>query len=148
MEIPIIKELHPEAIYPIRHEVLRKGKPFETSFFDGDNLTSTKHFGLFIENNLVGVASLFKQENEKLNFESQYQLRGMAILETHQKKGYGNLLVERAEFFSKAMNADIIWFNARESAVNFYKKLGYEIFGKPFDIKNIGLHYVMFKKLV
>lgn len=141
-----IKELSSEAIYPIRHEVLRKGKPFETSFFDGDNLETTKHFGLFIENNLIGALSLFKNENKNFVLKNQFQLRGMAILESHQSKGFGKLLIRKAEEFAKNLNTDLIWFNAREHAVFFYKKSGYEVFGKPFDIENIGLHYVMFKK--
>ena len=71
----------------------------------------------------------------------------MAILESFQKNGYGQQLIERAEEISKQKNTDLIWLNAREKAVTFYQKLGYEVFSKPFDIVNIGLHYVMFKKI-
>lgn len=142
-----IKELLPHDIYPIRHEVLRKGKPFETSFFEGDKLKSTKHFGLFVANELAGVVSLFQNNNPNFTFEKQFQLRGMAVLNQHQNKGFGKLLIEKAEDFAKSINIHFIWFNARENAVPFYQKSNYSIFGNPFNIKEIGLHFVMFKKL-
>ncbi|PZO22294.1 MAG: GNAT family N-acetyltransferase, partial [Flavobacteriaceae bacterium] len=62
-------------------------------------------------------------------------------------KGFGEALVKHAENDVRARGGKIIWFNAREVAVGFYKKLGYEIIGEPFDIADIGKHYVMYKKL-
>ncbi|MFC4739076.1 GNAT family N-acetyltransferase [Flavobacterium ponti] len=142
-----IKELKPEAIYPIRHEVLRKGKPFETTFFEGDHDEKTKHFGLILENKVVGVVSVYKKNCDSFEEKEQFQIRGMAILEEFQKKGFGKLLIEKAEADCSKQKADLIWFNARESAKKFYENLNYKINGKPFDIENVGLHYIMFKKL-
>ncbi len=71
----------------------------------------------------------------------------MAVLDSEQKKGYGKLLMEYLEQFLKEEKADLIWFNAREGAVNFYKKLNYSVTGIPFEIKNIGIHLIMFKKV-
>ena len=69
----------------------------------------------------------------------------MAVLENHQKKGIGQNLVLYTEDRLKAEGAHLIWFNARENAVNFYRKLGYEIKGKRFEIPNVGSHFLMFK---
>ena len=71
----------------------------------------------------------------------------MAVLSNFQKKGIGEKLVNYAESDAKNRNGDLIWFNAREIAVPFYQKLEYKIFGQPFDIGDIGNHFVMFKKL-
>lgn len=71
----------------------------------------------------------------------------MAVLETHQKKGIGDALVKYCENHCNNNNTDLIWFNARTAAVGFYKKMNYETFGAAFDIKDVGEHYLMFKKL-
>ena len=42
-------------------------------------------------------------------------------------------------------NARVIWFNAREKAVPFYKKKGYTSIGDSFEIPEVGTHFVMFK---
>lgn len=71
----------------------------------------------------------------------------MAVLETHQKKGFGEALVKHCETYCKANKVDLIWFNARTAALGFYKKMDYQPLGKSFDIKDVGEHYLMFKKL-
>lgn len=142
-----IKEISALETYPVRHPVLRSGKPIGSCHFDADELETTKHFGYIDHGRLVGVASLFAVKNEAFESPKQFQLRGMAVLLDHQKKGIGEKLAFHTEKYAIRENADLIWFNAREVAVGFYQKLGYEIFGKPFPISDIGLHYIMFKKL-
>ena len=58
-----IKKISSVETYPIRHEVLRKGKPIETCKFKGDDDENTIHFGLFLEDKLVGIISIFKEKN-------------------------------------------------------------------------------------
>ncbi len=70
----------------------------------------------------------------------------MAILEAYQKKGLGNLILDAGENQIK-IKCSRLWFNAREIALPFYKSKGYKITGKPFNIKNIGIHSMMTKQL-
>jgi GNAT superfamily N-acetyltransferase len=142
-----IREISAEATFIVRHPVLRAGKPVESCHFEGDELATTKHFGLFVENQVAGVVSIFKNPSAFSDTDEQYQLRGMAILESHQKKGYGEALLQYVENYLKSHKAQTIWFNARLAAIGFYKKLGYSITGKPFEIGDIGIHYTMFKEL-
>lgn len=131
----------------VRHPVLRAGKTIESCYFDGDNLLSTQHFGLFSNDKIIAVVSLFKNKNSIFKTENQFQIRGMAVLPEFQKKGYGALLVKHCEAFCNTFNETIIWFNAREKAVRFYEKLGYEIVGDSFTIVDVGLHFLMAKKM-
>lgn len=143
----LIKEISALETYPVRHPVLRKGRPLEDCHFEGDELQSTIHLGLFENENLVGVASLLKNNHPDFESNAQYQLRGMAVLESFQGKGYGNQLLKYGENLVKKLGADLIWFNAREKAISFYKNLGYSVIGDSFEIKGIGTHYRMIKKI-
>jgi hypothetical protein len=40
---------------------------------------------------------------------------------------------------------ELLWFNARETAVPFYEKLGCTKKGASFEIPEIGLHFLMYK---
>ncbi len=133
--------------YPVRHDVLRKGRPIEDCHFKGDDLPDTSHYGLYENQKLAGVISLFINSNPLFSEEKQAQIRGMAVLEEFQKKGYVQKLVEYCEDLLHKANYRLIWFNARENAVSFYKKMGYQTIGTPFEIIDIGLHYIMYKKL-
>lgn len=143
----IIKEIPALETFSVRQPVLRPGKSIESCHFEGDNLESTKHFGLFSNEKLAGIASLFEDSTPLLKEKSQFQLRGMAVLPEFQKQGLGEALVKHAENDALERSGKIMWFNAREIAVAFYKKLGYEIIGDSFNIADIGKHYVMYKKL-
>jgi ribosomal protein S18 acetylase RimI-like enzyme len=142
-----IKYINAETTYSVRKAVLRKGKTCSSCLFEGDNLTSTIHYGLFIDKELAGIISLFENKFGNFTTQKQLQIRGMAVLESHQKKGFGNLLVIKAEEYAKTKKMDVIWFNARETAVGFYEKLGYQIIDKSFIIEGIGTHYIMYKML-
>ncbi|WP_445734176.1 GNAT family N-acetyltransferase [Mariniflexile sp.] len=143
----IIKETSALETYPVRHPVLRTGKSVEACAFDGDDLETTCHLGIYIDGKLVGVSSFLKSKHPLLHEEFQYQLRGMAVLNAYQSLGLGKLILNHGENLLKKQNVQIVWCHARQKAANFYKKNGYEIIGLPFDIKDIGLHYIMYKTL-
>ena len=141
-----IKKISSSATYPVRHEVLRKGKPIETCQFKGDDDENTVHFGLYQKEQLIGIISIFKEKNNLFQEKNQFQIRGMAVLEDFQGKGFGAELVKVVENHCINLNVDLIWFNAREIAVPFYKKLGYTSIGDSFLIPEVGIHFVMYKK--
>jgi ribosomal protein S18 acetylase RimI-like enzyme len=142
----VVKKITALETYSVRHQVLRKGKPIETCAFIGDDEATTTHFGLFKNEKLIGVVSVFKTKNELFNAESQFQIRGMAVLEEFQNQGFGAQLLKEAEKFCIEEKTNLIWFNAREKAVSFYKKLGFESIGDSFEINTIGTHFVMLKR--
>nr|WP_321222132.1 GNAT family N-acetyltransferase [uncultured Psychroserpens sp.] len=142
-----ILEISAEETYAVRHPILRKGRPIADCKFENDELNTTIHLGIFKANQLVGVATLLKTTNPLFNEDKQYQLRGMAVLENFQGQQLGAQLLKYGEQLLKQINITRLWFNARETAINFYKNNNYVIVGQPFEINEIGTHYVMTKVL-
>ena len=142
-----IKNIPSKQTLEVRQAVLRKGFPLHNCIFDGDDLATTTHFGIFFDKDIFGIISIFENKNTNFTSENQFQIRGMAILEQYQENGYGKLLILHSENEARIKKVSLIWFNARKSAVLFYEKLGYSIIDKPFDIENIGIHYIMYKNL-
>jgi len=142
-----IKEISAFETIIVRHPVLRFGKPIEGCQFEGDDLPTTSHFGLFYEDQLSAVISVFEEKSILFFEENQFQIRGMAVLEQHQKKGFGEALLKYCENQIRNNKGEIIWFNARQTAIGFYEKYQYQKIGDGFEIADIGIHYVLFKKL-
>ena len=142
-----IKEITSLATFPVRHPVLRAGKPIDSCCFEGDDLDTTKHFGIFESENLIGVISIFKNCHAQFDDTISFQFRGLAILENFQKQGLGQKLITYCENYTSSQKGSLIWFNARIKAVGFYEKLNYKIIGDTFEIKDVGTHYLMYKKL-
>ena len=86
-----IKIITSKETLKVRQAVLRQGKPLINCVFEGDDLISTTHFGMFFEKEIVGIISIFENKNVNFTSENQFQIRGMAILEQYQKKGFGKL---------------------------------------------------------
>ena len=141
----LIKKIHVTDTYPIRLEVLRKNIPLPYKF-EGDFDNDTFHLGAFKNGNLIAVSSYMKTLNANLKG-TNYQLRGMATSTKHQGNGVGKLMMDEAFKILESLKINYIWCNARLIAVNFYKKQGFRIIGENFDVKYIGEHYMMSKKL-
>ena len=141
-----IKEITAEQTYELRKIELRKNMSL-SSQFRGDLDEDTFHLGLFINNELVSIVSFMRSDYKEFT-EKQFQLRGMATKENYQGKGFGKMLMTKSEELLKEKEVIIIWCNARIVALDFYKKQGFKIIGKEFDIPQIGGHFVMYKKLI
>lgn len=141
-----VREITAVETFPVRHAELRQGRPLAECSFEGDDLSTTFHLGLFADRSLVGIATFLEKENP-LFTGKQLQLRGMAVLSEYQGQKLGDHLLEAGESMAIQRNKDIIWCNARIIAVNFYLRNGYQIKGDPFEIKDVGTHFVMFKNI-
>lgn len=137
-----------EKVISVRHEVLRKGKPLETAHFDGDTHPEAFHLGVYLNDQIVAVASYLPHKHPHFDKnEKQFQLRGMAVLPHYRGQDLGKKMYKEALKLLKSKNVDVLWFNARANAFAFYEKLGTQKIGKPFFIPEIGEHSLMYQKI-
>ena len=113
---------------------------------EGDLDATTFHLGVFDSDQLIGVASFMPHALPRFKG-LHYQLRGMAILEAYQGKALGRELLQAGEKHLRSLNIELLWCNARIKALNFYLRLGFTIEGDPFEIPDVGTHYLLYKKL-
>jgi GNAT superfamily N-acetyltransferase len=112
-----IKQIRFDLTWPIRHEVMYPDLPFEAIKLDND--PDGVHFGLYTDDQLKAVVSLFKAGQA-------YQFRKFATLVSAQRKGYGTLLLKHIISYVKDIGAEKLWCNARVSAIGFYSKFGFK----------------------
>ncbi len=135
--------------HSLRQKILRPNQPLSEMDFPHDNDKETFHLGLFIDERLSGIASVYKEdmpdntESTENKENSSYRLRGMAIDDNLRGKGLGKLLLYKIILDLREKNAKLLWCNARTHAAGFYKASGFEIIGDSFDLKEIGPHYLM-----
>ena len=140
-----IQQISTQEALIVRAPVLRKNKPPEWASMKEDDLPNTIHYGGFINDKIVGTATIYPENRE--NNQNEWRLRGMAVLDNYQSKGIGEQLLISCFDYIKSKNGKFLWCNARIGAVNFYKKCGFSICSDEFDIPNIGPHFVMEKIL-
>lgn len=84
------------------------------------------HLGAFTGEQLVGCLLLTPLK------EGRVQMRQVAVEEELQGRGIGKILVETAEKLAREQGFTEMILHARESAVPFYRKAKYEVFGEQF----------------
>ncbi len=96
--------------------------------------------GAFEEEKMLGCCMLVQEEPGSV------RLRQMAVLNNLQGKGIGRALMQFAENIARDRGFKKITMHARKSAIGFYEKLGYRVFGEEFEEVTIP-HCVMEKIL-
>jgi N-acetylglutamate synthase-like GNAT family acetyltransferase len=142
MQIKLIE--HGSAAYEqmigLRMDLLRR--PLGLSFTE-EQLENEKKdilIGAFKNGSITGCCVLTPCDSEII------QLRQMAIRPDVQSKGIGRRIVEFAEKTAKEKGYTLLMMHARNTALGFYKKCGYQSKGKEFIEVTIPHHY-MEKKL-
>ena len=134
-----VVELTAQQTIPIRHKVLWPNELPEYCIVEGDG--GALHLGVLIDNEVVSVASIYFN-----NTEQSARLRKFATLFEYQGRGIGSYLLAHIIDLLKKLNINYFWFDARASAVIFYKRLGFQTASELF-YKNSVSYYRMHMNL-
>ena len=75
------------------------------------------------------------------------QLRGMAVDPAHRAHGVGGQLLAAGVARAFAGGATCVWANARDSALEFYRRHGFEVVGEGFVTPDTGLPHHRIRRL-
>ncbi len=142
-----LKIVKSEDLLNLRSKILRNNLDPNLCRFPGDKEINSFHLGAFNGNTLIGGVSVMKNECKKKELLNCFQLRGLFVDKEFQHNGIGKTIVNFVENRLRDSGVNYLWMNARESAVLFYLKLNYSNSKISYVINEIGLHYLMYKKL-
>lgn len=131
-----IRRIAPDLTWPLRHKILWPNHPFDYVKLANDE--SGIHFGLWQNETLVSIISLFTNGNEA-------QFRKFATDGFYQSKGYGTMLLQHTLNYAIETGAKRIWCNARKDKANFYERFG--MICTPHIFNKEGIEYVVMEML-
>lgn len=144
----MIKFVPLEIVLPLRSKMLRDGADIAACVFPTDNNEGVFHLAYYVNQTEIATVATFYPQKLEGREAFGYQLRGMATDTPFFGKGYGAALINYAVDYIKTAKAEYIWCNARTSAIDFYKKQGFEIISEEFEIPGVGPHYIMILNLI
>ncbi|RAJ33326.1 GNAT family N-acetyltransferase [Pedobacter cryoconitis] len=133
----IVKEIKAADTWDLRHRVMWPEKSIDYVKLEEDK--NGLHFGLFKDELLVSVVSLFITGNEA-------QFRKFATDTKVQGNGYGTKLLQHLFLVAKQNKVETIWCNARVDKASFYKKSGMVETEQKFS--KGGIDYVTMQKIL
>lgn len=131
----IIKEIEASDTWDLRHRIMWPEKSIDYVKLDEDK--DGVHFGLFKDEQLVSVVSLFITGNEA-------QFRKFATDYIVQGNGYGTKLLQHVLLVAQQNEIEIIWCNARADKASFYKR--FDLVETDQKFNKGGIDYVMMQK--
>jgi GNAT superfamily N-acetyltransferase len=138
-----IERVPPEIVRPLRHLVLRPGRPLESSIMPGDD--KAIHLALRDGGEPLAVASLYVESLPDGPQPGDWRLRGMAVHPDFQGRGLGGKILDAAAYVAADEGGRRLWCNARTTAAGFYLRHGFVTIGDEFDIEHIGPHLRMWR---
>ena len=147
MTIPTIIIRSPESkeewteYFDVRYKILREPWKQPRGSEQDDEESKAIHAAAFYESNIIGVARL------QTIAPSKGQIRYMGVLPGYNGKGIGSALLQYLEQKANEKQITSIILNARENAVPFYTKNGYQTVEKSYLLWGEIQHYLMQKEL-
>lgn len=142
-----VKFIQAEETFPLRQQILKPGCALTSCYFPKDNEPGTFHLAVVENEEVISIGSFNRCNLPFFGETVQYNLKGMATSNVHRGKHAGSELMKYAFKHLKEKGIELLWCNARVSAVGFYQKLGFTPIGDEFEVEGIGMHQTMYIKL-
>ena len=142
METRIFKQSEPEYLLSLilRYKILRIPLGLTFSSYDLAKDKDDVHIGIFDGEVILACLILTDTGGGTI------KMRQVAVDDIYQGKGIGSKLVKYADDLARSKGYKLIHCHARDSAREFYLKLGYTVVGDEFI--EVGIkHYYMEKEL-
>jgi len=127
-----VVELTHEQTHPLRLAVLRADMPTKVVSFPEDTMAGAVHLGIEDTGTLVATSSWIPRPFAGAPDRVAIQLRGMATSHAWQGTGVGGALLRAGVDRARNAGAELVWANARDAALAFYLRHGFEIHGEGF----------------
>jgi GNAT superfamily N-acetyltransferase len=162
------RQVTADVIRPLRHAVLRPGKPWASAFYPHDEDPLSGHFAVMSHGpagrQLLAVGSILPDAPSWPNPSGQgsdegaagsdvtgfaWRIRGMAARFDMRSKGLGGLvltgLISHAQSRPESQPDGLLWFTARIQAVAFYERFGFVTRGGIGRVPGLGPHITMWR---
>jgi GNAT superfamily N-acetyltransferase len=150
-----VEEVAAEATHDLRWRILRNRRAGAPLVFPEDGRAGAFHVAVRDVDEtgtgsgaILAVASFIPEETPYRPGQAAVHLRGMAVDGPSRHHGLGRLLVTTVIERLRREGVAVLWCNARDSAMGFYSRLGFEVVGDGFVHPESGLaHHVMVRDL-
>jgi GNAT superfamily N-acetyltransferase len=122
-----VARVPPARLHELRRRILRSNDP-EVSVVDPrDDDDTARHYAGVMGGRVVVCASFYPSPSPVDPGVRAYQLRYMATDADVQGRGFGARVLETAFAELRALGAEQVWANGRDSALGFYRRTGWRV---------------------
>ena len=145
----VVVEVDAAETHALRRFVLRRGTPTDEVNFANDRQPGTRHLAIRdAAGDVIATSTWFESTAPTSPDARAVQLRAMAVHDDYRGRGLGAILIAAGAAHAATIGADLVWANARDSALGFYQRQGFEVVGDGFLTDDTRLpHHVIVRRL-
>lgn len=122
-----IRRVVAASVHDLRRRVLRGGDPEASVTDPRDDESRALHLAGVLDERVVACASFYPTTSPDHLDADAYQLRYVATEEDERGRGYAARLLAVGEAELRRRGTRILWANARDSALSFYRREGWSL---------------------
>ena len=131
-----------EQYYDLRYRLLREPWGHPKGSEQDSSEDKSIHIALYENKRLLGIAQL------TLNSADEGQVRYVAVEQFTQSRGIGNILMQEVEQRAHQAGLQRLVLNARDYAIPFYEKCGYQVVGEARPSKYLTVPHMKMEKFL
>jgi GNAT superfamily N-acetyltransferase len=137
-----------DDIMALRVRVLRQGTPTTHCNYPEDQYPDVVHLGIVDAGDVIATSTWFTKPCPDRDGIAAMQLKGMAVDTSRQIGGLGRAVIDAGMTHARAHGAQLVWARARDSALEFYLKCGFDIAGEGFIDEPTGMpHHIVVRSI-
>ncbi len=150
-----------DVVHPLRHAVLRTGRPWAETLYELDEHPLSAHFAAFSgapsdEAVVLAVGSVLPEapdwkadwlEGWQDDVGFAWRVRGMATRRDLRGSGLGSRVLASLLAHVRTNGGGFVWCTARLGALSLYERAGFAARGEPGLIAGIGAHQTMWTRV-
>jgi len=145
----VVELVGAHVVRPLRHRVLRPGRPASESVYSDDDESLVAHAAVRSPTRPDEVVAVGTVLPEAPPWEPHrtdgWRIRGMATRPDARGAGLGGLVLGALVDHVAAHGGGLMWCNARVPARGLYERAGFAARGEIFDLHFIGPHVRMWR---
>ena len=124
--VAFVEEVESVELHELRRNVLRGGDPTAIVEDPRDDRPDSFHLAVRLDDGLVAIGSFYVSTSPRDPTQPSMQLRYLATDPGWQRHGLGAMLLREGEALLIRRGVDSLWANARDTALGFYLREGWE----------------------
>jgi GNAT superfamily N-acetyltransferase len=132
-----------EQARPLRRAILRPD-PAHTVDFPKDDDPETRHLGAYLDDELVGIATVSHQIPPGEDRTDAWQLQAIGVSEKARGRGVGKTLVDHCLRYVRNQGGAVLWASGRTVVLPFYHSLGFQTRDEEY-VTETGPHYLIWR---
>jgi predicted GNAT family N-acyltransferase len=140
----------PALTRALRRRILRPELPLDAAL-PGDDIPNAWHVAAWLDDSVASTCFIYPDPcpwRPEVEAASSWHLRQMATAEHARGQGAGQAVIDAVIEYLDTHQAKLVWCNARETAVEFYRRCGFRGEGELFTDDRHSIPHLRMWRLV